>query len=549
MKSRLLTGENANKKLSCPEFQARWQALIDECNWSTPFQGIAFATIWFETYSGAFQPVLLIGQNASEQIEHLLVLAINKETKQIVHVGDNLATYQCWISKHTNYSAFLKNALREIAQINPTGKISFKSLPPKLHRQLKNSPNLITNKFTLREKVKRIDCLGDVSASGMAQDNSSEEINENQSWGVSFDTLSFDGKEQENEAGKMLRRALITNDLHQGAVGGSLSFLEDRRMFDFYLALLTVTSEFKMFTVNAQGNLLALVIGSVTSQEYIFDLISYNIFQGAHSFDKALLLRGAEQLAKREGKNIDFTPEGEWTGKYANKIEDVSYFTIYNSDFEFYCDDVLARLKQAFGKTQLTPDNIHRVIGLLKRVTLKRLLKAAMDTLPSKKRENEYRVYCYSVEEAMNLPTIDNIEVNQTIDFLKFKPTESWQTRQNFFSTCLGRFKNGNCGYSYSDDEFLLHSGWLAPLQDKSYFTEVSKEYIYPEPGAVLFDFYTHPKARGQGLYQKSLTRMLKDATHIPGINYIYISVLADNSPSRHVIEKVGFQYLDSVYG
>jgi RimJ/RimL family protein N-acetyltransferase len=64
----------------------------------------------------------------------------------------------------------------------------------------------------------------------------------------------------------------------------------------------------------------------------------------------------------------------------------------------------------------------------------------------------------------------------------------------------------------------------------------------------VLYDFFTHPRMRGRGLYQQALYQILHDAVETPGIKKVYIMVLADNAPSRHVIEKVGFTYECSLF-
>jgi len=94
----------------------------------------------------------------------------------------------------------------------------------------------------------------------------------------------------------------------------------------------------------------------------------------------------------------------------------------------------------------------------------------------------------------------------------------------------------------------LVHYGWLIERQRKSYISEVGHEIYLPPDSAVLTDYYTHPAARGQGLYRQSLKQMLHDAALIPGTKHIFIAVLANNRPSRHVIEKVGFTYQFSLF-
>jgi RimJ/RimL family protein N-acetyltransferase len=63
----------------------------------------------------------------------------------------------------------------------------------------------------------------------------------------------------------------------------------------------------------------------------------------------------------------------------------------------------------------------------------------------------------------------------------------------------------------------------------------------------VIFDCYTHPVMRGQGLYYQSLCQMLHDALDHCRAAQVCIGSLADNLASRHVIEKIGFRYLGSM--
>lgn len=134
-------------------------------------------------------------------------------------------------------------------------------------------------------------------------------------------------------------------------------------------------------------------------------------------------------------------------------------------------------------------------------------------------------------------------------DLLAYQPAEAWQMRFSvFLKRVLKGLENGNHVYTRVEDGRLVHYGWLIERQQKSHISEVGHDFYLPPESAVLADFYTHPAARGKGLYQHSLRQMLHDAALIPGTKHIFIGVLADNGPSRHVIEKVGFEYRFSFF-
>ena len=134
-------------------------------------------------------------------------------------------------------------------------------------------------------------------------------------------------------------------------------------------------------------------------------------------------------------------------------------------------------------------------------------------------------------------------------DLLKYEPTDSWHlTPSAFHRQAIERLSEGNHVYTRVEAGKLVHYGWLIERQEKSFVTEVN-QYITLEPdSASLYDFFTHPLARGKGLYQSAMRQMLHDAVAIPNTRQVYISVLADNIPSRRAIEKIGFEYQCSLY-
>ncbi|HZH49075.1 MAG TPA: GNAT family protein, partial [Nitrospira sp.] len=56
------------------------------------------------------------------------------------------------------------------------------------------------------------------------------------------------------------------------------------------------------------------------------------------------------------------------------------------------------------------------------------------------------------------------------------------------------------------------------------------------------------PSARGRGLYFQALCQLLHDARDLAEARQAHVTVFGSNAPSRHVIEKVGFQHEGSLY-
>ena len=57
---------------------------------------------------------------------------------------------------------------------------------------------------------------------------------------------------------------------------------------------------------------------------------------------------------------------------------------------------------------------------------------------------------------------------------------------------------------------------------------------------SALYDHYTHPSARSRGLIHHALCQLSHDVPAVAKTKQAYIYVYGDNTPSRHVIEKIG---------
>ena len=88
----------------------------------------------------------------------------------------------------------------------------------------------------------------------------------------------------------------------------------------------------------------------------------------------------------------------------------------------------------------------------------------------------------------------------------------------------------------------------MARNQKESFMTEVQQSMTFPEGSVALYDYYSHPDFRGRGLYRATLGQMVRDAFADERTRYAYISVLADNVASRHVIESTGFEFERSFF-
>ena len=161
----------------------------------------------------------------------------------------------------------------------------------------------------------------------------------------------------------------------------------------------------------------------------------------------------------------------------------------------------------------------------------------------------ELRVYGYPLEGRPPLPRPAIFARNRFDDLRYYERTDKYQpTPEVYRKMALERKTQGFHLYTFVQERRLLHYGWLIERQTRGEDDWVQQAYFPPPDTSVLFDHFTHPSARGKGLYFQALCRLLHDARDLAGARQAYVTVFGSNAPSRHVIEKVGFRYEGSLY-
>jgi RimJ/RimL family protein N-acetyltransferase len=76
---------------------------------------------------------------------------------------------------------------------------------------------------------------------------------------------------------------------------------------------------------------------------------------------------------------------------------------------------------------------------------------------------------------------------------------------------------------------------------------KIGLTFVPPPDSAVVWDNYSHPRARGRGLMKQMLYQALHDAVDIARARRVYGYVFSYNLPSARSCEKVGFKYAGSL--
>jgi len=160
----------------------------------------------------------------------------------------------------------------------------------------------------------------------------------------------------------------------------------------------------------------------------------------------------------------------------------------------------------------------------------------------------EKRIYLYQADRILTLPNPNRLRRDQVDDLRYYERTVSWQLAPDAYRAAARmRLAKGEHLYTLVENNCLLHYAWLQPSHTRGEDAAVGQAFLPPPESSSLYDHYTHPSARGRGLYLQALYQLLHDVLTLAKTKQAYIYVYADNWPSRHVIEKIGFTYVGSL--
>jgi GNAT superfamily N-acetyltransferase len=151
-------------------------------------------------------------------------------------------------------------------------------------------------------------------------------------------------------------------------------------------------------------------------------------------------------------------------------------------------------------------------------------------------------LYSFDLRNASRCPSdLPKPQIDNVSDLEKFAPP-FWRSRRKFLDAAMVRLQRGEHVYTFAEAGRLLHYGWVATPMTESRPTEIRQPIAFDAPVAVLYDFYTHPAARGRQLYQRCLAAILDDLSAAGGVQQAIAFAVSDNAATRRALAKVGFE-------
>jgi GNAT superfamily N-acetyltransferase len=160
----------------------------------------------------------------------------------------------------------------------------------------------------------------------------------------------------------------------------------------------------------------------------------------------------------------------------------------------------------------------------------------------------ESRFYSMTAEKVRGIPNPRSCRCDCFDDLQYYERFSYYQLpKDEYLKLAEERRKSAGHLYTVVADGVLAHFGWLRERQEVYVSRRIQCAVRFPRESALLWNFATHPSARGRGLYRQALCQCLHDAVELHGARQVYIYVDWDNRISRHVIEDAGFDYQGSI--
>jgi CelD/BcsL family acetyltransferase involved in cellulose biosynthesis/RimJ/RimL family protein N-acetyltransferase len=540
-------GADAVAILRSPGFQDKWRSLFARCPWASCMQLPEYVLTWYDYYGDESEPLVLASFSASGELQGLLTLAVDKQTRLLTFAGAHQAEYQVWLAP-PGEQRFIGDALQRLGDLG-FSVLQFKYAPAGTPLEWLSQEQHRWGRTTVLDQVRRpLMRIGGAEEirDSLGKKSNRSRINRLERSGP----LRFRQLHQPEELDVLADDIIQFTDFRQGAIHGSFPFRGDPRKYAFCRALMQFPGLIHVTAMTLADKVIAVHIGMVNGKQIASGIIAHSPFVAEHSPGKLHILYLGLLLAEQGVAEFDLTPGGDaYKERFATHHDHAYRMTVFLNRGAWLrhrasavCMRGLKRLatilgidsRKALAKASLT-------ISRLSHVSLTQAVRRVWST-------TEMRFYRMPVTQVPHQLPTEIVREGALSDLLCYQPAESWQPdKRTFLSTAMSRIEKGSRFYTRAEDGLLVHWGWLTIGQTRAHITEVQHEYEYPPRSAVLWDYYTHPNYQKREYLFNSLTLMLHELGKLQDLEFTYIAVQAENWPSRRVIEKVGFQYQDSI--
>lgn len=553
----VLRGPGARALLADPAFRLEWDALIARCDWATVFQSPTFVTTWFDIYGDLFEPVLALGRSPVSVLMGAIFLGWDHARQEFVFAGTHHAEYHTFVAdRGIDPYRFLQPAFESLAVFRPRHPLRFHFLAP--GTPLERMGRRKTRQLRLLSQVQPRPLMELANpelleASLRKKSNKSRLARLRKLGEVRLIQLHGSGQVQ-----PYLEQIMTWCDLRQGAVNASTPFRSDPRKQNLYVQMLDQHGLMHTTILLVGEQLAAAHLGVINGGTVALGLIVHSPFFAQHSPGKLLILLLGRHLASQGYSAFDLTPGGGYKERFATTSETSFTVQLYwrNSDYLLAQVNACLRrmVKRVLRIVGVSAEQARRFGAVVSRATQGGLWWRLPDALMRRLHEYawstvELRFYATPADP----PTV-NIEGSRRLrrleiaDLLMYEPISGRPEHNAFLALALERLESGQTCYTFAAGGVLLHYCWLDPeeCQGVSGFGHAPLRFLAPV--GVLWDDFTHPAARRQGLQSESIAlRLMELRQRYPGRRAV-TGVQAHNRTSWANYERAGFIHAASAW-
>lgn len=545
---RLVSRADAERMIEDVEFLDQWGRLHENCPWAGAFQSPAFARSWYRCYTPDYAPLLIISRT-SAGLDGILPLAISADGSSICHLGDTLSAAggQAWLCRMEDAMQFPKRAVRLLQQ-QVRLPLEIHNLPNGLpldwlhHHDIRRTVSFVRTQRPLL----RFCAHTDLEAEVRKLDDVAAALEKT-------GPLSLVRIEGSTQLRGLISDILLYQNLRQAALHVNPPPFQQARRRALNLLLSDSPGLMYATVLKAGDRVVSAQIALIQKRRiHLTALVANPNLIPLHP-ERLHLRMLARQLYADNFCQLDFPADGDpqWS-EMANAHEASRHVTIHPTRRHKVARQVREQSARAarviFTGLRLPPGKFENLADRLRRVTPMELIRGRANNLRRFIRDRlELRVYRARLEDLPPSRRHADIACNQFDHLLLYEPRKAWQSRRTFIRSALDRINQDTKLFTSAEDHRLLHHIWLKWNPGTMLIPDVQMEYDFPPNSVYLFDAYTDFDSRDKGICSRAVQTMIQDIRETGSCRYIYICVAANNYASRHIFEKMGFQYQTSL--
>lgn len=550
MQSRLILSVHqspeSERLLRDPAFNGDWAGLADRCPWSTVYQRPDFIHSWLEVYAGVTEPIVVEGRTEAGLLCGLFLLSRRKATGEILVAGDKHCEYQAWLAEPENNDSFILAALEALAAATGARRLTLTFVPRSVPLGWLSSEPAWRDKHWIDTETNSYLDLGPGFKPEQLRAYRSYRQRLNKVAKLPGVRIEYCAEPSAFE--RELTAIADIVDFRQGARNGILPFRDDPQKAAFHARLAAIPGLLHCTLLWIDDRLASVEVNLRHKDTLIHGMLAHRPEYSRYSLGRFHMLRLAELAAQQGISCFDLTPSGEYKDDFATRSEEAYIVRLYFTRFGMALfrlrrkatGFLSATARQRLGKAI---DHLREINDRLARTTIRALAATAVRRVRNKIfRFIELRLYRWPSGRPLPCQPGPFSAANSLGHLLTYRPLFAWQpSRPQFLATASSRLEAGDTCFTRMENGVLAHYGWMG-WRKSIRLDEVSQEQALEQESVVLYDFFTHPSFRGRGYYQTTLNEALSGLRDLPPGTPIYMSVAADNHPSRRVIEKAGFE-------